>query len=355
MKTSVIRGLAVLAVCVSLLPTGCSKSSPTGPAANLYGNTSNGNYTIILPTYMDSVLLGSAINVGWISDSSLIGTNAVISLYKGDNLVYTYGAYANPGSDTLPFTLSAVYAGSGSDYRWRISSALDSTKYDMSFYFRIYSAYSGTYVITSPTSDSVWHQNARYYFQWNFTGTPSPTSTIRLYDDTTLVSTFTTTVATGNGSYLVRLPLAIADGNRYRFLIEGTSDRGIFAYSSYFTVTPVAGDAFENDGSMDSARSITIGAVQGRTLTANDTDWIKFVAVSGTAYTLQTFGTTDTYMYLYSTDGTTLIASNDDGGTAPNNALINWTCAASGTYYIRVRGFNSINSVGDYSLSVTSP
>ena len=74
----------------------------------------------------------------------------------------------------------------------------------------------------------------------------------------------------------------------------------------------------------------------------NDQDWIKFDAQEGITYTLQTSNLgpqSDTYIYLYDQDGTTLLASNDDyGGSLASR--IDWTAPASGIYYVQIRHWN---------------
>ena len=58
-----------------------------------------------------------------------------------------------------------------------------------------------------------------------------------------------------------------------------------------------------------------------------DEDWFKFDALASTTYSIQTSELTsnaDTYVYLYDTDGTTLLASNDDAGDSLASSL-EWT------------------------------
>jgi hypothetical protein len=112
-------------------------------------------------------------------------------------------------------------------------------------------------------------------------------------------------------------------------------------------------DSYEPDGSPATAKSITTdGTAQSRSLTYADTDWVKFDAVNGMTYTIQTFSNLDTYMYLYQPDGTTLIAQDDDSGTG-FNAMIVWACTQGGTYYFAVRGF-TVTMTGNYTVSVTA-
>lgn len=72
---------------------------------------------------------------------------------------------------------------------------------------------------------------------------------------------------------------------------------------------------------------------------AGDMDWIRLNAVSGSKYTIATrnLGTScDTVLQLYASNGTTLLAQDDDGGTEAGASKIIWNCYASATVYIRV-------------------
>ena len=64
---------------------------------------------------------------------------------------------------------------------------------------------------------------------------------------------------------------------------------------------------------------------------------------------IQTFGSKDTYLYLYDSNHN-LLKSNDDGGYS-TNALINYTVSANTTYYIKVRFYSSSQS-GQIRLAI---
>jgi hypothetical protein len=86
-------------------------------------------------------------------------------------------------------------------------------------------------------------------------------------------------------------------------------------------------------------------------LVAGEHDWYSFAAVRDTTYALGTTGSLDTWMALYAPDSTTMLTSDDDDGVGAN-ALITWTCLASDTYHVMVRGYSTSTS-GDYSLYIT--
>lgn len=65
-------------------------------------------------------------------------------------------------------------------------------------------------------------------------------------------------------------------------------------------------------------------------------------AVAGQHYVIDTFSlgdAVDTYLSLYDTDGTTLLASNDDHGET-RASEISWQAPTSGTYYVMVQDWN---------------
>ncbi|MBI5479694.1 MAG: PPC domain-containing protein [Deltaproteobacteria bacterium] len=102
----------------------------------------------------------------------------------------------------------------------------------------------------------------------------------------------------------------------------------------------------ENSGdNAATAGVITPGTPVGAMISpAGDNDWYKFDAVAGHSYKVDTTGV-DTYVYLYATDGTTILSESD----YPPLYL---TAAGVGPYYVRVRHYSS-SSTGMYTLTVT--
>ena len=102
-------------------------------------------------------------------------------------------------------------------------------------------------------------------------------------------------------------------------------------------------DGYEDDNDIESASIIHLGDAQRHNIDKpNGQDWVKFDAQAGTTYTLKTYNlgnASDTYIYLYDTDGTTLLASNDDyGGSLASQ--IQWQAPTTGTYYFLIRHWN---------------
>ncbi|MCL4830781.1 MAG: serine protease, partial [Caldilineaceae bacterium] len=118
------------------------------------------------------------------------------------------------------------------------------------------------------------------------------------------------------------------------------------------------GDSYEPDNSAGAAKSIgTDGSRQTHNFhAAGDNDWVKFTATSGRQYTIETSNLgsgSDTYIYLYDTNGSSQLAANDDGGSGLASRIV-WSAPGNGTYYVRIRHYNSnaSGSTTNYDISV---
>ena len=110
-------------------------------------------------------------------------------------------------------------------------------------------------------------------------------------------------------------------------------------------------NAADTDG--DDTITVNGPAESGSIEEGGDVDYFRFSASAGYEYTIETGGSIDTYLYLYDRDGTTEIDHDDDGGPG-TLSLIEWTCTASGTYYVKVRHYSS-SETGDYTVSIITP
>ncbi len=128
-------------------------------------------------------------------------------------------------------------------------------------------------------------------------------------------------------------------------------------FSAGVEVCMAAPDAYEGDETSALASGIGVGTVQLHNFDAlNDQDWLWFNAETGKRYIIQTSdlgSAADTYLYLYASDGVSLLAANDDfDGTLASQ--IEWESPSSGMYYILARHWNP-NAGGcgaGYSLSL---
>jgi hypothetical protein len=88
-----------------------------------------------------------------------------------------------------------------------------------------------------------------------------------------------------------------------------------------------------------------------------DQDWVEFTATAGITYTLTTINTgghADTVLYLYESDGSTLIDSNDDDPDNWPASRLEWGATRSGIYYVQVEHWDpyAYGCTTDYGLSI---
>jgi len=134
-----------------------------------------------------------------------------------------------------------------------------------------------------------------------------------------------------------------------------------FAYSLHVSEWDPCSDGYEPDNTRDDAKPITIdGVPQPHTFhgpCGGDVDWVKFDAVTGKMYTIQTSGLgggNDTVLCLYdaSDPNGDEIACNDDNVGYPPASRIDWVATAPGTYYVKVAPFNLFTDGCDLSYDL---
>ncbi|RME78391.1 hypothetical protein D6774_01350 [Candidatus Woesearchaeota archaeon] len=119
-----------------------------------------------------------------------------------------------------------------------------------------------------------------------------------------------------------------------------------------------AQDLYEPDGTYTNATWIpTNGTFQQHNFTVDDQDWVKFNATAGHVYVINTtnhtpINITDTQIELYSTDGTTLLAENDDIklGVTRTSEIV-WRATQNGTYYVKIFEWSNSGG-GEYGIRV---
>jgi len=130
-----------------------------------------------------------------------------------------------------------------------------------------------------------------------------------------------------------------------------------------YTVTtcPTSPDAYETDDAYSDASWITTdGTSQTHNIHSKEgEDWVKLYAATGVTYTLATTnvgGHADTVLYLYDTDGTTLINANDDYPEMWPSSRLDWQPSASGTYYAKVDHWDpwAYGCTTEYGLSIVT-
>jgi Bacterial pre-peptidase C-terminal domain len=113
------------------------------------------------------------------------------------------------------------------------------------------------------------------------------------------------------------------------------------SYTVSATVVPPSfPDAFEPDNTPEQARPLPLtGAPQERSFhRADDLDWVSFFLSAGDRVLIWTSGSCDTYLFIVSSDGRTVLAEDDDSGEEANAAAF-FAAKQSGMYYAVVRPF----------------
>ncbi|WP_298820486.1 M4 family metallopeptidase, partial [uncultured Chloroflexus sp.] len=121
-------------------------------------------------------------------------------------------------------------------------------------------------------------------------------------------------------------------------------------YDVRVTVTAIAtADDYEPDNTAATARLITPGTLDAPNVTRHnfhipgDQDWVRFTAIAGNFYRFETANLedrSDTVITLLGSNGTTVLAEDDDSGEGLASRLI-WYAPDSATYYLRVRHYSS--------------
>ncbi len=123
----------------------------------------------------------------------------------------------------------------------------------------------------------------------------------------------------------------------------------------------VSDDQYEPDDSYVMATAITLGSSQTHITTIGDEDWFSFNGVMDETYLIKvSANSVDNYLYLYDTDGYTLLDSDDDNDDDVPVVTINglnpvllWDCPVTGTYYFSVTGYDEYDE-GVYSVEINT-
>ena len=91
-------------------------------------------------------------------------------------------------------------------------------------------------------------------------------------------------------------------------------------------------------------------AVQGNIAVANESDMYRFAASFTGLYTIETTGSTDTFLTLFGPNSeTTIITQDDDSGPELNSRIV--ADLSAGSYFLRIRHFSPAGT-GSYSISI---
>jgi hypothetical protein len=140
------------------------------------------------------------------------------------------------------------------------------------------------------------------------------------------------------------------DGVYYgRVRLFGVGTTPCAGYQLGFTILPpLSPDAFEPDDSPVLATEIALdGSPYEHTIhVGGDRDWVSFTLQAPIGIIVATGGECDMFLTLFDRNGSTPLASDDDGGSG-NNAAIVYTITESGIYYAEARHFDANDGTCD--------
>lgn len=90
---------------------------------------------------------------------------------------------------------------------------------------------------------------------------------------------------------------------------------------------------------------------------AADSDYFSFQSIASSTYTIETLNLmndANTYLELYDTNGTTLLASNDNRASGDESSRISWVAPRADTFYIKVYHAVDNGIHGSYDLKIVS-
>ena len=274
-------------------------------------------------------------------------TNSVLSLYGTD------GSSLLESDNSSSSSITWIAPSSGNYFVSVSHLSNNSGTYDL----------SGTSAIPESTVD------------FNAAAFLAPTTVgLQLTDPTGFAAGATVMIETSSGDVET---LAITATGSFEFStsidsVEGAAiaNDGILQIASNETITATYVDAdngfggtftatnavtiFADDHGNEATNATAVGSpfdVSGNLDRSGDADWFRFDAVAGLLYEFETTlsGLSDSTLRLYGTNGTTLLAYNDDGGVGLASRIV-WEAPESGSYYLAVRAYND-NKVGGYQLT----
>jgi subtilisin family serine protease len=198
-------------------------------------------------------------------------------------------------------------------------------------------------------------------------GAANVEKTFRIYNDGN-VALHTTEPVLPAGFAVAGFPASVAPGESVDFTIAllATSSPGSYGGLVSFEANDsdespfafgVSGTILEpDDHGNDAAHATSVSVsetVNGRILRTGDVDWFRFAAVEGVRYHFETILQTlaDSELRLIDINGTTQLASNDNGPTGLASS-IEWVAPVGGEYYLEVSGVGGRE--GSYQLALTA-
>lgn len=230
-----------VAALFALFTQGCKLTEGDGngdPNAPVF----HGYFTVSFPTFYSRLNLDSIYQVLWSPSDSVADDEVNIALYRdGKFLAPLTSATLNNGnySWSLPFTRSnsGYKVGSGSSYRLKFTSVSDTSKWDFSQAFSIYSRYTGILSMTAPAANAEAKIDSSLAIRWQATGDIGSSVGIQLYKDTVLVATVASYAANSGYYQWSRVTTPLGSGNDYHIRVFSAYDPSIASVSPAFRIS----------------------------------------------------------------------------------------------------------------------
>lgn len=211
--------------------------------------------------------------------------------------------------------------------------------------------YTDLYIDHVPTGVGDYTGSAQFWVNSPIAGGATVTLTAVLTDFTHSLVNAASTLAAGTETTYQLYMQADSSG------VVPDADKANNILSSGTEICYASPDSFEGDDAAAQATTLGLNQTQNHNFNSiGDQDWMKFSAEAGKDYLLSTGNLSDladTYLYLYDTDGTTLLTANDDGNDTLASSIA-WIAPRNGTYYLLVKQWNSnVSGCGTkYDLSI---
>lgn len=196
--------------------------------------------TITTPDSLSSWQAGTSQFIHWTSTGSI--SDVRIELYKDgifEMIITSYTANDGDYFLTLPSGLT-----DSTQYQIKITDFTNSSIYDFSDYFEIFTTPLESILITTPDSSSSWETGTSHYIYWTSTGSISNVK-IELYRGGVLEMEITSDTP-NDGQYSWTLLSSLTNSTLYQIKISDVSNPSTFAFSDNFEIWGAPSDGTED-------------------------------------------------------------------------------------------------------------
>ena len=186
-------------------------------------------FTLTITNPLSSSLweTGTSQYINWTSTGPI--SNVKIDLYNND----IFAMEINPNTINNGEYYWTIPSGlmDSDKYQIKITDASNSSLYDFSDYFEIFTF---TLTITNPLSSSLWEKGTSQYINWTSTG-PISSVLIELYNDGVFVIEIIPSTP-NDGEFFWMIPSSLSDSNKYQIKITDASNSSLYDFSDYFEI-----------------------------------------------------------------------------------------------------------------------